>query len=111
MRLDNKDMRAAGRLAANTLDYITPFIKPGITTGEIDEIVHEFTIKNNAVPGPLNYKGFPKSCCTSVNHVVCHGIPGDKKLVEGDIINIDVHPFWMAGMVIPVECLNSVKFR
>lgn len=85
-------MRAAGKLAAQTLDYITPFILPGITTGEIDKLVYDFTIKNNAIPGPLNYKGFPKSCCTSVNHVVCHGIPGDKKLMEGDIINIDVTP-------------------
>lgn len=85
-------MRAAGKLAAQTLDYITPFVLPGITTGEIDELIYDFTLRNNAIPGPLNYKGFPKSCCTSVNHIVCHGIPGDKKLVDGDIINIDVTP-------------------
>lgn len=83
-------MRKAGRLAAETLDYITPFVKPGVTTEELDRLCHEFIIEHNAVPAPLNYKGFPKSICTSINHVVCHGIPGPKKLKKGDIMNIDV---------------------
>ncbi|KAB2837169.1 MAG: type I methionyl aminopeptidase [Caedimonadaceae bacterium] len=84
-------MRKAGRLAAQVLDYITPYVKSGISTGEIDRLCHDFIISHNAIPAPLNYKGFPKSVCTSVNHVICHGIPSDAKiLVEGDIINIDV---------------------
>ncbi len=85
-------MRRAGRLAAETLDHITPSIQPGITTEDIDKLVHDFTIEKGAKPAPLGYRGFPKSVCTSVNHVVCHGIPGDKRLKEGDIINIDVTP-------------------
>ncbi len=85
-------MRLAGSLAANCLDFITDFIKPGISTLEIDKLCHDFQIKNGAIPAPLNYKGFPKSICTSVNHVVCHGIPSKKILEEGDIINIDVTP-------------------
>jgi methionyl aminopeptidase len=83
-------MRRAGRLAAETLDFITPFVVPGVTTGELDRLCHEFIVEREAIPAPLNYRGFPKSICTSVNHVVCHGIPGDKRLLEGDIVNIDV---------------------
>jgi len=83
-------MRNAGQLAAATLDMITPHVRPGVTTGELDRICHEYIIAHNAVPAPLNYRGFPKSICTSINHVVCHGIPGDKKLLDGDIVNIDV---------------------
>ena len=83
-------MRRAGRLAAETLDYITPQVAPGVTTGELDRLCHEFIVDREAIPAPLNYRGFPKSICTSVNHVVCHGIPGDKRLIEGDIVNIDV---------------------
>ncbi len=83
-------MRRAGRLAAETLDFITPKVHPGITTGELDKLCHDFIVAHGAVPAPLNYRGFPKSVCTSVNHVVCHGIPGDKRLQEGDIVNIDV---------------------
>ena len=83
-------MRKAGRLAAETLDYITDYVAPEVTTNYLNELCHEFIIKNGAVPAPLNYRGFPKSICTSVNHVVCHGIPSDKKLKNGDIINIDV---------------------
>ncbi|HXV26189.1 MAG TPA: type I methionyl aminopeptidase [Alphaproteobacteria bacterium] len=83
-------MRKAGRLAAETLDFITPNVRPGVTTGELDRLCHEFITGHGAVPAPLNYRGFPKSICTSVNHVVCHGIPGEKRLVEGDIVNIDV---------------------
>jgi methionyl aminopeptidase len=83
-------MRRAGRLAAETLDFITPHIEPGVTTGELDRLCHEFIVRHGAVPAPLGYRGFPKSICTSVNHVVCHGIPGDKRLMDGDILNIDV---------------------
>ncbi|MCC7276397.1 MAG: type I methionyl aminopeptidase [Alphaproteobacteria bacterium] len=83
-------MRRAGRLAAETLDFITPHVHPGVTTGELDRLCHDFIVDHDAVPAPLNYKGFPKSICTSINHVVCHGIPGDKRLLDGDIVNIDV---------------------
>ncbi|MDF1720914.1 MAG: type I methionyl aminopeptidase [Minwuia sp.] len=83
-------MRRAGRLAAETLDLIAPYVKPGVTTGELDRICHEHITGQNAVPAPLNYRGFPKSICTSINHVVCHGIPGDRVLKDGDIVNIDV---------------------
>ncbi|OJV46493.1 MAG: type I methionyl aminopeptidase [Alphaproteobacteria bacterium 43-37] len=83
-------MHAAGRLAAETLDYITPYIQKGVTTQKLNDLCHDFIIQNGAIPAPLNYRGFPKSICTSINHVVCHGIPGDKVLCEGDIINIDV---------------------
>ncbi len=89
---DFESMRIAGSLAADCLDYITDFIKPGISTLKIDELCHNFQVKKGAIPAPLNYKGFPKSVCTSVNHVVCHGIPCEKILEEGDIINIDVTP-------------------
>lgn len=83
-------MREAGRLAATVLDYITPHVQMGVTTNELNDLCHNFIISHNAIPAPLNYRGFPKSICTSVNHVVCHGIPNDKKLKDGDIINIDV---------------------
>ncbi len=83
-------MRLAGRLAAETLDFITPYVRPGVTTGELDRLCHDFIVGHGAVPAPLNYRGFPKSICTSINHVVCHGIPGDKRLQDGDIMNIDV---------------------
>jgi len=87
---DIEAMKPACHHAADTLVMIEPFIKPGITTDEINELVHDFTIKAGAIPAPLNYHGFPKSVCTSVNHVVCHGIPGSKTLADGDIINVDV---------------------
>ena len=93
---DLPDMRKACRLAADTLEMISEYIRPGITTDEINTIVHEYTIKHKARPAPLNYgatrhrKGFPKSVCTSVNEVVCHGIPGPYVLKDGDIINVDV---------------------
>ena len=83
-------MRNAGRLAAEVLDFITPHVNPGITTGELDTLCHDFIVAHNAIPAPLNYRGFPKSICTSINHVVCHGIPGDKVLRDGDIVNIDI---------------------
>ncbi len=87
---DYDGMRKAGKLAAEVLDFITPTVKPGVTTDEIDRLCHGFIVDHGAIPAPLNYRGFPRSTCTSVNHVVCHGIPGDRKLLEGDIINIDI---------------------
>lgn len=83
-------MHKAGKLAAQVLDYINDFVEPDITTNYLNDLCHQFIIENNAIPAPLNYKGFPKSTCISVNHVVCHGIPGDKILKNGDILNIDV---------------------
>ena len=83
-------MRKAGSAAAIVLDYITPYIIPGITTIEINDLCHDKIRKLGCVPAPLNYKGYPKSVCTSVNHVICHGIPGERKLKIGDIVNIDV---------------------
>jgi len=83
-------MCKAGRLAGEVLDFITPYVQPGATTEELDRLCHDFIVERNAIPAPLNYRGFPKSICTSINHVVCHGIPGPRKLLEGDIVNIDV---------------------
>jgi methionyl aminopeptidase len=85
-------MRTVGGLAAVQLEMIEQHIKPGVTTGELDRICHEYTVNvQDAIPAPLNYRGFPKSICTSVNHVVCHGIPSDDKVLKnGDIINVDV---------------------
>jgi len=84
-------MRVAGRLAASVLDMIGEYVRPGVSTDELNRICHEYIVDElDAVPAPLNYRGFPKSICTSVNHVVCHGIPGDRKLKNGDILNIDV---------------------
>jgi methionyl aminopeptidase len=84
-------MRRAGRLAADVLDFITPYVKPGVSTGALDRLCHDFIVGHNAIPAPLGYRGFPKSICTSVNHVVCHGIPDERKvLADGDIINIDI---------------------
>jgi methionyl aminopeptidase len=93
---DIDKMRVAGRLAAEVLDYITPFVKPGVSTGELDRLCHEYMVEvQGTIPAPLNYAPsgydpYPKSICTSVNHQVCHGIPGDKTLKNGDILNIDV---------------------
>jgi len=84
-------MRVAGRLAADVLDMITDYVKPGVTTDELDTLCYRYiTDVQDAIPAPLNYRGFPKSICTSVNHVVCHGIPGDRTLKSGDAVNIDV---------------------
>src|SRR5574338_1491894 len=87
---DFAGMRRAGHLAAATLDFITPHVVPGVTTEELDRLCERYIREHGAIPAPLNYRRFPKSICTSVNHVVCHGIPGDKRLLEGDIVNIDV---------------------
>jgi len=83
-------MSRAGRLAAEALDMLTPHVKPGVTTAFLDELVVQFAIDHGAVPAPLNYRCFPRAICTSVNHVVCHGIPSAKPLREGDVVNIDV---------------------
>ena len=86
---DFEGMRKAGRLVAEALDMITEHVKPGVTTGYLDDLVREFTLDHGAIPACLGYKGYEKTICTSINHVVCHGIPGDKVLKEGDIVNID----------------------
>jgi len=84
-------MREAGKAAASVLDMISDYVNPGITTAELDTLCHNYIVNDlGLIPAPLNYRGFPKSICTSVNHVVCHGIPSDKKLKDGDIINIDI---------------------
>ena len=85
-------MRKAGQLAARILDELTGFIQPGVTTGEIDDRVRAMTLDGGAVPATMGYRGYAHSCCTSINHVICHGIPGDKALKDGDIINVDVTP-------------------
>ncbi len=87
---DFEGMRRAGRLAAETLDMVSPHVRAGVTTGELDRLIHEFTEAHGAVPATLNYRGYPKSSCISINHVVCHGIPGERRLASGDILNIDV---------------------
>jgi len=84
-------MRKAGRLAAEVLDFITPHVNPGVSTEDLDKLCHDFILDHNAIPAPLNYRGFPKSICTSVNHVVCHGIPDAQKILkDGDTLNIDI---------------------
>jgi len=116
---DFDGMRKAGQLAAQTLDMITEHVQPGVTTEKLDQLCHDFILKNGAVPAPLNYKGFPKSVCTSINHVVCHGIPDDKALREGDIVNIDVtvildgwhgdtSRMFMVGKKIPIKARRLV---
>ena len=88
---DIEKMRIAGRLAAEVLEMIGPHVKPGVTTEELDRICHDYIVnEQQAIPAPLNYKGFPKSICTSINQVVCHGIPGERPLKNGDTLNIDV---------------------
>jgi methionyl aminopeptidase len=89
---DIEGIRRSGQLAIQTLDMVETHIRPGMTTDDINTLVHEFTIKNNAVPAPLNYRKFPKSVCVSVNEVICHGIPGERILQDGDIVNVDVTP-------------------
>ncbi|HTN09407.1 MAG TPA: type I methionyl aminopeptidase [Acetobacteraceae bacterium] len=87
---DFAGMRAAGRLAAETLDMITEHVRPGVSTDQLNQLCHDFMLAHHAVPATLNYRGYPKSLCTSINHVVCHGIPGERLLEAGDILNIDV---------------------
>ena len=85
--------RTAGQIAAGALDEVAKIIKPGITTNQIDNLCYEFIKENGAYSAPLFYRGFPKSCCTSPNHTICHGIPGEKILIDGDIVNVDVTSF------------------
>ena len=88
---EQQKMRIAGRLTADVLDMIGPYVVPGVSTDELDRLCHEYIVgQQRAIPAPLGYRGFPKSICTSVNHVVCHGIPGDRRLKQGDIVNLDV---------------------
>jgi methionyl aminopeptidase len=89
---DIEGIAKAGRLAVATLDLVEEELRTGISTEEVNRLVHEFTMKNGAIPAPLNYRGFPKSVCVSVNETICHGIPGDRVLKDGDIVNVDVTP-------------------
>jgi len=117
-------MRVAGHLAADVLDMIGAHVVPGVTTDELNEICHKFITENqDAIPAPLNYRGFPKSICTSVNHVVCHGIPGDRTLKSGDAVNIDItvikdgfhgdtsRMFFVGKPAIQAERLSAIAFE
>lgn len=120
---DYEGMRKAGRLAAEILDEVGDLIKPGITTNAINDYCHERIVKAGAVPAPLNYRGFPKSVCTSVNHVVCHGIPDDKQLRDGDVVNVDVttivdgwygdtsRMFWVGEVPIKAQRLTQITYE
>ena len=87
---EREAMRVAGRFNAELLDFIRPSVRAGVTTAEIDRLVHDYTVDHGHTPAPLGYQGFPKSCCTSVNEVICHGLPGNYVLAEGDLVNVDV---------------------
>jgi len=121
---EQQKMREAGRMAADLLDFIAPHIVPGVTTEELDKLCHDYQVnEQKTVPAPLNYRGFPKSICTSVNHVVCHGIPSDKRLKQGDIVNVDVTPikdgwhgdssrtFAVGKVAPPIERLIDVTYE
>jgi len=105
--------RVAGAIAAGALDEVVKLIEPGITTNQIDNLCYEYINDNGGYSAPLFYRGFPKSCCTSVNHVICHGIPGDKTLVEGDIVNVDVTAYkngWH-GDTSRMFCVGNVSVK
>ena len=89
-KYERQAMREACRFNARLMDYIREHVRPGITTGKINELVHAYTVEHGHTPAPLGYMGFPKSCCTSVNEVICHGIPGNYELREGDLVNVDI---------------------
>jgi methionyl aminopeptidase len=120
---DFEGMRKAGRLAAEILDHIIPFVKPGVTTNELDKICHEMILDNGAIPACLGYKGYTKTICTSINHVVCHGIPDDRKLKSGDLMNIDVtvivdgwhgdtsRMYWVGEVPIRAKRLSNVAYE
>ena len=121
---EQQKMREAGRMAADLLDFIAPHIVPGVTTEELDKLCRDYQVnEQKTVPAPLNYRGFPKSICTSVNHVVCHGIPSDKRLKQGDIVNVDVTPikdgwhgdssrtFAVGKVAPPIERLIDVTYE
>ncbi len=117
---DFEGMRRAGRLAAEVLDVMADCVKPGVTTLELNDICHKMIVDAGAIPAPLNYRGFPKSVCTSVNHVICHGIPDERKLKDGDIVNIDVtvivdgwhgdtnRTYWVGDVPIKAQRLTQV---
>jgi len=90
MEKEIEGIRKTGRLVLDTLDLVESELKAGITAGDIDRLVHDFTVKNDAIPATLQYRGFPKSACVSINEVVCHGIPGDRTINNGDIVNVDI---------------------
>src|SRR3546814_18050802 len=102
-------MRAAGKLAAEVLDMLTSHVAPGVTTDELNKLAHDMIMKAGAAPAPLNYRGFPKSLCTSINHVVCNGIPGPKTLKAGDIVNIEVTR--SEERSVGKECVSTCRFR
>jgi methionyl aminopeptidase len=102
-------MHRAGRLAAECLDALYAVVKPGVTTQAIDDFIFNFGLKHGAVPATLNYRGYRKSSCTSINHVVRHGIPNEKPLREGDIVNIDVTFRSTAGTAIPAVCTRPAR--
>ena len=120
---DFEGMRKAGQVSARALDMLTAEVKPGVTTQYIDDLVYQFTMDNGALPATVFYKGYSKSCCTSVNHVVCHGIPGERVLKDGDILNIDVtsivdgwhgdtsRMFWAGEPKIKARRLTDVTFE
>jgi len=123
MAEDFAGMRAAGRLAAETLDMLVPEVQPGVTTDHLNTLAHEYICDHGSVPAPLFYRGFPKSICTSINHVVCHGIPGDRVLKDGDTVNIDVtvilegwhgdtsRMFWAGEPKIKAKRLTDITFE
>ena len=120
---DFAKMRVTGGLAADTLDYITPYVKAGVTTLELNDLCHQYILDHGAIPAPLGYKGFPKATCISVNHVVCHGIPSEKRLVDGDILNIDItvivdgwygdtsRMFWVGQPSVKASRLTTVTYE
>ncbi len=120
---DFEGMRRAGKLAAQVLDKMVECVKPGISTLELNDICHKMIVDAGAIPAPLNYRGFPKSVCTSVNHVICHGIPDERKLKDGDIVNIDVtvivdgwhgdtnRTYWVGDVPIKAQRLTQVAYE
>lgn len=116
-------MRKAGHLAAETLDFITPYIVPGAVTQDLDRLMHDYITKRGAIPAPLNYKGFPKSTCISINEVVCHGIPDSRALKDGDILNVDVtvildgwfgdtsRMYWAGEPALKAKRLTDITYR
>jgi methionyl aminopeptidase len=121
-KADFEGMRKAGQLAATVLDAMVEFVQPGVTTNAINDLCHDMITKAGAIPAPLGYRGFPKSVCTSINHVVCHGIPDDKPLKNGDVVNIDVtvivdgwhgdtsRMFWVGDVPLKAKRLTQITY-
>ncbi|MGI9461110.1 MAG: type I methionyl aminopeptidase [Alphaproteobacteria bacterium] len=118
------NMKKSGQLAAQVLDYLTPHIVEGVSTNHIDQLAHDFIIKHKAIPAPLHYKGYPKSICTSVNHVVCHGVPDENKILQaGDILNVDVtvildgwygdtsRIYWVGDVALKAQKLTHITYQ